>query len=297
MSLQPPVASQRDGRSFLKWAGGKTRYARTLVSIAPKFEGAYREPFVGSGAVFFELEVKQAVLGDANEELIICFREVADRPNDIMDMLDKQPNTREHFEHVRNQVPAELSDLERAVRVIYLNKTSFRGLWRVNRHGRYNTPYGAYDRPYYNRETLLRASRALRGTELVTGDFEAQLDAAQAGDWVFLDPPYVPLGGWADFKRYTANQFGSADHERLCEAMLRANSRGVYLMHTNSDTEFVRELFGPYFAITRMATHRDINLQTAKRGSWDLVITNYEFSAPGQPSRPTSNRVVGRADK
>ena len=276
MSLMPRE------KSFLKWAGGKTRYARTLASLAPSYTGCYREPFLGSGAVFFELAPRAAVLSDANGELMACFQAVAEDPHEVMRLLDGMPNTPEHFERVRRQHPADLSAKERAARVIYLNKTSFRGLWRVNRRGEFNTPYGAYDRPYYNRETLLRASKALASAQLMTYDFETALNQAEPGDWVYLDPPYVPLGGWADFKRYTPDQFGEEDHERLSRAMVRASGRGVFLALTNSDTSFVRDLFGSHFNTFRLATRRDINLQSAKRGSWDLVMTNYEPSLSTQ---------------
>jgi DNA adenine methylase len=161
--------------------------------------------------------------------------------------------------------------------VIYLNKTAFRGLWRVNRKGQFNTPYGAYDRPYYNRRTLLEAARMLDGKDIRVADFEEQLDEATAGDWVYLDPPYAPLGGWADFQRYTPGQFGESDHRRLCAAMKRASGRGVLVTLSNSDTPFVRRLFADDFQVARMATRRDINLQSTKRGSWDLVVTNYDL--------------------
>lgn len=276
MSLMPSE------KSFLKWAGGKTRYATTLVSLAPPYTGCYREPFLGSGAVFFELRPAAAVLSDANPELIACFSAVADDPHGVMKRLDGMPNNREYFETVRRQDPANLSVMERAARVIYLNKTSFRGLWRVNRRGEFNTPYGAYDRPYYNRENMLRAAKALTAAELLNCDFEEALNRAEPGDWVYLDPPYVPLGGWADFKRYTPGQFGEADHERLSGAMTRASARGVFVTMTNSDTPFVRDLFGKEFSMHLLATRRDINLQSAKRGSWDLVMTNYELPTPDQ---------------
>src|ERR1043165_1780933 len=154
-----------DGRSFIKWAGGKTRYAAQLVAAAPPFTGRYWEPFMGSAAVFFELRPGKAVLSDANPELVACFRAVAAWPEAVMERLDALPNTAERFAEVRAQDSAGLRDVERAARVIYLNKTAFRGLWRVNRRGGFNAPYGAYDRPYYRRETLLAASAALAGVE------------------------------------------------------------------------------------------------------------------------------------
>lgn len=279
-----PGASRRGEKSFLKWAGGKTRYATTLAALAPDYTGQYMEPFMGSAAVFFELAPPQACLSDANGELVRCFQAVKDDPHAVMKLLDEMPNNPEYFESVRRQEVDPLSLEERAARVIYLNKTSFRGLWRVNRKGQFNTPYGAYDRPYYNRDTVLRASKALANAELGNLDFEESIDRAEKGDWVYLDPPYVPLGGWADFKRYTPEQFGEADHVRLCKAMMRAGERGVFVTLTNSDTDFVRELFESQFAIYRLATRRDINLQAAKRKSWDLVITNYKLPAPEQVS-------------
>lgn len=268
------MGDMAEGRSFIKWAGGKTRYASTLVSAAPAYTGRYWEPFMGSAAVFFELRPAKAVLSDANPELVACFRAVAAAPEAVMDALDAMPNTPEQFEVVRRQDPATMNDIDRAARVIYLNKTAFRGLWRVNRHGGFNVPYGAYDRPYYRRETLLEASRALAGVDVRLCDFAEVLREAAAGDWVFLDPPYLPEGGFADFKRYTAGQFRDADHDRLASEMRDASDRGVLLMMTNSDTDATRRIYAG-FTMTRMATRRDINLRAAARASFDLVVTNY----------------------
>jgi DNA adenine methylase len=263
-----------DGRSFIKWAGGKTRYAAQLVAAAPPFTGRYWEPFMGSAAVFFELGPAKAVLSDANPELVACFQAVAADPEGVMTRLDAMPNTPEYFAQVRRLNPATLGGIERAARVIYLNKTAFRGLWRVNRHGGFNAPYGAYDRPYYRRGTLLEASRALAGVDIRHCDFADTLREAAAGDWVFLDPPYLPEGGFADFKRYTAGQFRDVDHERLAAEMREASGRGVLLTMTNSDTDATRRIYAG-FETARMATRRDINLRAAARASSDLIITNY----------------------
>lgn len=268
------MAGMAEGRSFLKWAGGKTRSAAQLVAAAPPFTGRYWEPFMGSAAVFFELRPAKAVLSDANPELVACFQAVAADPEGVMACLDRMPNTPEQFHLVRRQDPARLGPAERAARVIYLNKTAFRGLWRVNRRGGFNVPYGAYDRPYYRRETLLEASRALAGADLRLSDFADAVREATAGDWVFLDPPYLPEGGFADFKRYTPGQFRDADHERLAAEMRDASRRGVLLTMTNSDTEATRRIYAG-FNTARMATRRDINLRASARASFDLVITNY----------------------
>ena len=264
--------------SFLKWVGGKTRYSAALSALMPEFAGTYREPFMGSAAVFFELAPSKAVLTDANLDLVVAFQQVAADVEAVMGALDEMVNTREAFQVVRALDPGTLPDVERAARLIYLNKTSFRGLWRVNKRGQFNTPYGEYDRPLYNPETMRAASRALEGVEVRHTDFEAAVDEAGRGDFVYLDPPYIPLGGWADFKRYTAEQFGEVDHERLAAAMSRATDRGVGVLMSNSDTPTTRAIFAD-FELSTMATRRDINLNGGGRASTDLLVSNYELPA------------------
>lgn len=281
MGLQTMSSSRlTEGRSFLKWVGGKTRYADQLVALAPAFEGRYFEPFMGSAAVFFELGPSEASLSDANPELVICFQQVAHDPEKVMALLDEMPNNREFYNELRAKDVREMSDVDRAARVVYLNKTGFRGLWRVNKKGQFNVPYGEYDRPYYNRKTLLAAAEALQGVEIQHRDFANALREAQAGDWVYLDPPYVPLGGWADFKRYTPEQFGEEDQYRLATAMREVADRGVFVTMSNSETPLTREIFKD-FHVTSMATRRDINLKSQKRGSQDLVFTSYEIPDGG----------------
>jgi DNA adenine methylase len=261
-------------KPFLKWAGGKARSAKRLVELAPPLTGGFWEPFMGSAAVFFELGPERAVLSDANSELVVCFQEVARDPHAVMDALDSMPNTRDNYLQVRVQSVGLLSPIERAARVIYLNKTSFRGLWRVNRRGEFNVPYGAYQRPYYNRDNLLRASKALSAADIRLGDFAEVISESRDGDWVYLDPPYVPDRKWGDFKRYTADQFPETRVRELADLMRAADRRGVFLTLTNSDTELVRRTFHG-FRVRRLSTRRDIHLKAAERASTDLVITNY----------------------
>ena len=240
---------------------------------------------MGSAALFFELAPESAVLADQNEELVVCFREVARDPHAVMENLDAMPNTRDFYLHVRGTDPEALDGTMRAARVIYLNKTGFRGLWRVNREGRFNVPYGEYDRPYYNRDNLLRASKALAHAEICLSHFETTMSRVEAGDWVYLDPPYVPDRKWGDFKRYTPEQFGETDHERLAASMQALSDRGALVMLTNSDTNFVRELFNDW-QIAELETRRDIHLKASERASRDLVVTNYVPAAtPALPLR------------
>jgi DNA adenine methylase len=261
-------------RSFLKWAGGKARTASVLSELAPPNYARYIEPFCGSAAVFLSARPERALLADQNEDLVVCLRQVARRPHRVMALLDTWPNEREFFNEVRAWDPDKLDPLTRSARVIYLNKTSFRGLWRVNRSGAFNTPYGAYDRPYYNRDTLLAASRALRSADIRHADFREVLTDAQPGDWVYLDPPYVPDRAWGDFTRYTAGRFGPDDQKDLALLCQELDYRGVRWLLTNSDTELVRELYDGY-PMAALPTRRDITLQSADRASRDLVVSNY----------------------
>lgn len=263
-------------KSFLKWAGGKSKNAKQLVELAPPFTGRYFEPFMGSAAVFFELSPRGASLSDENLELVICFKQIASEPEKVMALLDEMPNNRDFYNEIRAQEVDELTNNERAARVIYLNKTGFRGLWRVNKKGKFNVPYGEYERPYYNSRTLLNASKALQGVDISHRDFSESLKKTKKEDWVYLDPPYIPVGQYSDFKRYTSGQFRKEDQERLAEAMHEASERGVYITMTNSDTSLTRKMFRG-FNMFSMTTRRDINLEADKRTSSDLIFTNYEI--------------------
>lgn len=276
-------------RSFLKWVGGKTRVAGLLAGLAPERFERYVEPFLGSAAVFFATGARKALLADLNEELVICFRQVRDNADEVMRLLDVMPNTQEHFLAVRSRSPASMSDLERAARVIYLNKTGFRGLWRVNRKGEFNVPYGAYDRPLYNRETVRSAASRLAGVHIEHQGFEATLETATVGDWVYLDPPYVPSGGYSDFKRYTSGQFREDDHDRLSACCRDLDRAGVKFVLTNTNNDEARALYKGFGAWV-LPTRRDVNLNTRMRQSTDLVVANYDVG-------PRLQQLLGSQDE
>lgn len=277
MTISPQTMSITETRSFLKWVGGKTRTASLLVSLAPPGFSRYVEPFLGSGAVFFALAPQRALLADLNEELVLCFRHVRDQPEEVMAVLRGMANTPEEFRRVREQAPTSLPGIERAARVIYLNKTAFRGLWRVNRRAQFNVPYGAYDRPLFNPKTVCAASSVLQGATVSHADFEQVLSRAAPGDWVYLDPPYVPAGGYSDFKRYTAGQFREDDHARLAEVCRLLDRRGIPFLLTNTNNDAARALYGG-FDLHVLPTRRDVNLNKLKRASTDLLVANYDVS-------------------
>lgn len=268
--------------SFLKWVGGKTRYAPTLAALAPAQFKTFREPFMGSAALYFQMQPARAVLSDANGELVRAFWAVQSDPEKVMTILDAVDDTKATYQEIRSCDAQNLSDIERGARLIYLNKRSFRGLWRVNRKGQMNTPWGEYlDRPLYVREMIIACSAALDGVKVLEQDFEPALNAAQPGDFVYVDPPYVPDHErvYSDFKRYTPGQFHDGDHERLAAAMKRAADRGAYVLMSNSDNPTTRSIFAD-FDLTSMATRRDVNLgASVARASRDLLACNYSLPA------------------
>ncbi len=264
----------RKTQPILKWAGGKQGIARRLVEMFPRDFERYYEPFVGGASVLFALEPERAVAGDANGWLIDTYRALGEDPGEVAGFLDGMENTKEEYLRIRSVLPQTLSLPERAAHLIYLNKTCFRGLFRVNRKGQFNVPYGQYDRRYYDPENLRAASEVLRRIELRSGDFELCLRDVTERDFVYLDPPYYKLGGYSDFNRYTKDQFRAGDHYRLAAFCRELDERGVCWAVSNSDTQLIRELFEGY-SMTPVENRREINLNSRNRGITELLITNY----------------------
>jgi DNA adenine methylase len=260
--------------AFLKWVGGKQALARLIVGAFPNRFNRYFEPFLGGGSVFFGSKTANAFLSDANGWLIDTYRAVRDDWKTVASHLDAMPNTREDFLRYRSVSPASLCLSERAALLIYLNKTCFRGLFRVNRRGEFNVPYGAYSRRYYDPELLAAASTALQSADLENCRFEDAVSKTKSGDFVYLDPPYVKLGGYSDFNRYTSDQFREADQRRLGDVCRELTSRGVYWLLSNSDTPLVRDIYDGY-VIQRISARREINLSSAERDVDELLVSNY----------------------
>lgn len=278
------------GLSFLKWVGGKTRYASLLASLVPDDFGTYREPFSGSAALFFELKPDNAVLSDANEELVECFVSIRDQPERVMELLDEMPKTKDFYLQLRSTSPSNLSSAERAARVVYLNKQGFRGLWRVNKKGEFNVPWGdVANRSLYDRDTISRCAELLKSVEIACWDFEQALQKAEAGDFVYLDPPYVPAGGWADFKRYTPGQFHADDHYRLEAAMRSAAEAGVHVLMSNSNTPLVHEIWRDW-QISVMSTVRDVNIDVTNRASTDVLVSSFPVTVRGEIDSAATSR-------
>jgi DNA adenine methylase len=263
-------------RPFLKWAGGKGQLLEQFQRLLPASRGRYFEPFVGGAALFFSLRPDRAALSDVNKELIDCYRAVRDDVDGVIAALGEHRYDAEHYYAVRSVEPSTLPQAKRAARTIYLNKTGFNGLYRVNRSGQFNVPIGRYTKPFFcDRANLRACSRALREVELGVRDFGKILGAAKAGDFVYLDPPYVPLSDTADFTSYIPGGFGLKDQGRLATFFAKLAAKGVYVMLSNSDTPTVRELYKG-FHIDVVLASRSINSNGARRGKvGEVVVRNF----------------------
>jgi DNA adenine methylase len=279
---------------FVKWAGGKSQLLSQFDPHFPAQFGRYIEPFAGGGAVFFHLYGqdrlggKPAVLIDGVEELINCYRVIQNQVEALIAELRRhEPHKLEadYYYEVRNwdRAPDYLrrGDVERAARFLFLNRTCYNGLYRVNRRGWFNVPFGRYRNPTISAsqvcDNLRAAGRALQGVVLMVDDFEHCLQFAQAGDLVYLDPPYHPLSATASFTSYTSADFGLEDQRRLAGVFRELDRRGCQVMLSNSYTDLIRELYNGYEQVQVQAV-RAINSKGSGRGSIPelLVMNRYE---------------------
>jgi DNA adenine methylase len=277
--LFPFQAGESRVRPFLKWAGGKTRLLAALRRSMPvrPFK-RYFEPFMGGGAFFFDLAPGSAVLSDSNAELINCYKVVRDSPEELIRALLKLRVSERRFYELRALDPANLTGLDRAARLTYLNKTCFNGLYRVNKLGQFNTPYGRRENVSLTDVANLRAaSTLLQRAKLRCVDYEVVLESAEAGDFVYLDPPYLPVGKYSDFNRYTKESFYEADHEKLAHVFDELDSKGCYVLLSNSFHKKIAALYSRYNQRT-VKMPRFVNCRGEGRGSVDeLLISNYNL--------------------
>lgn len=274
-SLQPELSS-RPPRPLLKWAGGKYQLVSKLCSKLPPNYGKYIEPFFGGGALFFALQPANAIVADTNAELMHFYRVVASRVDDLIDAVSLLIPDSENYYALRKANPALLGEAERAARFLYLNRTCYNGLYRVNRRGEFNVPFGRYTNPLIcDAAALYRASARLQRATLITGDYKDVLKQhAAPGDLIFLDPPYIPISKYSDFKRYTEAQFREQDHRDLATLAHELHGLGCYVMLTNSNHPLVRELYKG-FEIEAHPTKRYINSVGSGRTGEDVIITSY----------------------
>lgn len=267
----------------LKWVGGKRQLLPELRKRLPKGITQYVEPFVGGGALFFDRQPACAILNDSNTELINVYCQIRDSLDELIARLQHMDNKPEEYYRIRQQDRdgglATLSSVERAARIIYLNKTCYNGLFRVNSHGEFNSPFGYYKNPNIVNEPVLRAvSTYLANRKLVfrCGDYSSALKSLRKGAFVYLDPPYDPVSSSASFTGYTQSGFDADEQARLCEVCKSLNRRNIKFMLSNSDTERINTLYKD-FIIDKVAAKRSINSDGNGRGEiMEVIVRNYE---------------------
>ena len=278
-------------KPFLKWAGGKTQLLPQLLASAPPRIQTYYEPFLGGGALFFALQregrFERAVLSDSNAELIEAYIQVRDDVDNLIEALGVHQRKyrgaqggADYYYRIRGKRPA--CAVGRAARLIFLNKTCFNGLYRVNSRGQFNVPHGSYVNPTIcDADGLRAASEALQGVELRTADFAAAIAATGPGDFVYCDPPYVPLSETASFTSYTAANFGAADQQRLAAAAAGARERGVDVLLSNSGHPEVAQLYRDAgFQLETVEAARFINSNGSERGAVREYLIHAGLSVP-----------------
>ena len=266
-SIQAHLPGFEEAKPFLKWAGGKRQLLRELLRRVPPRFNAYHEPFLGGGALYFALSPRTAILSDTNCRLIRAYSGVRDDAPSVVELLSKMPNNPEFFDMQRKRDVDTDSDIGVAAWMIYLNRTAYNGLYRVNKQGRFNVPYGRYRKPRIcDTSNLQSCSSALASTELLAADFEYVRERATPGDFVYFDPPYVPISRHSSFTRYTADCFDLEDHRRLRDVAVTLKRRGVHVMVSNSAADEVFDLYGADFHIDVISATRFINSKSQGRG-------------------------------
>lgn len=268
---------------FVKWAGGKAQLVGTLAAILPGQIRTFFEPFVGGGALFFTLaeqgRFQRAVLNDWNAELVDAYKVIRDFPEELIGRLKTEKkrylaNPQETFYEVRAKNPQSMEPIERVVRFLFLNRTGFNGLYRVNKKGEFNVPWGKYKNPRIcNEENIRACSEVLkRFVILECADFATVVERAEPGDAVYFDPPYVPLNATSNFTSYTSDGFTLDDQHRLAISFRELAEAGVAVVASNSDTEVVRELYKG-FEMYQVEMRRNVNSKGDRRGPvHELVI-------------------------
>lgn len=271
----------------VKWVGGKRQLLPEIKKYSPKKFNTYFEPFVGGGAVLFELQPKQAVVNDINKELINVYSVIQNNVEELIEKLsdtDNFSNTSECYYKVREldrepQKYNKLTGVDRAARILYLNKTCYNGLYRVNSMGEFNSPFGSYKNPNIANAVTLKAVNKYfneANIKFLNGDFEKTVKTAKKDDFVYFDPPYAPISKTSNFTGYNENGFGENEQIRLKELCDTLNKKRVKFLLSNSDCEFIRDLYKDYNIVTIKAK-RTINSNANNRGAIsEVLIRNYE---------------------
>ncbi len=270
-------------KPFLQWVGGKREMISQYEKYFPKKYNHYFEPFLGGGAMFFKLTPTKSFLNDNNQELFEVYKGVRDFPELVISILKnlRDRHSKELYMKIREldrqyDLYKDFRDYEIAARAIYLNQTCFNGVYRVNQKGQFNVPIGSsLNRLICDQDTILKASKVLKKASIQCVDFEKAIEKAEKGDFVYLDPPYYPVSKYSDFTRYTKEKFYQEDQVRLKESVDKLTKKGVYAMISNSDCDFIRNLYKG-FEVKTVVSSRSLNCKSDKRGEVsEVLITNY----------------------
>ena len=280
--------NRQEPKPFVKWAGGRRQLIPKLLKYVPKSFNNYFEPFVGGGALFFELynlgilKNKKVYLFDINEELINAYKVIRDYPNELIEKLKefKAKHNKEFYYQIReldrNEDYTNLDNITKAARFIYLNRTCFNGLYRVNKKGYFNVPMGNYKNPQIvNEENILAVSIALQNTIIKHYDYKEVLQYAQKNDFIYFDPPYYPLTDTSNFTSYTQDDFLEKEQTELFETFKFLANKECFVLESNSDTDFINNLYKE-FTIEKVLANRAMNSNGNKRGKiTEVLIRNY----------------------
>ena len=270
---------------FLKWAGGKRQLLKVIKDFIPARYTQYYEPFVGAGAVLFFLQPKKGVINDTNIELVNCYQVIKNNPEELLLLCQhhQEQNSQEYYYQLRGQDRKDdfrsRSPVERAARIIYLNKTCFNGLFRVNSNGQFNVPYGKYSNPVIAEPAVIRAVSTYlnqANVRILSGDFEKAVGRARKGAFIYFDPPYHPISDTSSFTGYSINGFGAEEQERLKGVCDKLSDRGCQVLISNSATPFIKKIYNDFrYEIVEVKASRAINSVSSKRGKInELLIYN-----------------------
>ena len=270
---------------FTKWTGGKRQLLPVIKKLMPESYNHYYEPFIGGGALFFDLAPKKAVINDYNAELINCYQQIKENPNELIELLKvhKENNSKEYYLELRsvdrddriNKMP----DVQRAARILYMLRVDFNGLYRVNSKNQFNVPYGRYKNPKIVDEELIHAISIYLNSnqiEIKAGDFEDALLNVQKEDFIYFDPPYIPLSDTSAFTSYTHEGFSYDDQVRLRDAFKRLSDAGAYVMLSNSSSHLVEELYQEFNIHYVEATRTNGGKSSSRGKISEIIVTNYE---------------------
>ena len=276
--------SQSTLQPFTKWTGGKRQLLSVIKSLMPDQYNNYFEPFVGGGALFFDLAPKKAYINDFNSELINCYQQIKKNPQILIELLAKhqENNSKEYYLDLRSADRDsridKMTDVERAARIMYMLRVDFNGLYRVNSKNQFNVPYGRYKNPkIVDGELLLSISKYLNDNDIhiLNKDFEEAVEDVRVGDFVYFDPPYIPLSETSAFTSYTHEGFSYEDQVRLRDTFMKLDEKGAYVMLSNSSSPIVEELYKDFY-IHKVEATRTNGAKSSSRGKIsEIIVTNY----------------------